>query len=123
MKALVYYERGKCEMRDVPEPKVDCLEDGITVRIDYCAMCATDVHIVTMGLYNWPTPWIMGHESMGTIVEMTGKAKDESDSSLATRSSSTARKVAASATNASAATISSAPNPSPPTPALPNSVW
>jgi len=79
MKALVYYEAGKCEMRDVPEPKVDQLSDGIKVQIDYCAMCATDVHIVTMGLYNWPTPWIMGHESMGTIVEMTDKAKEESD--------------------------------------------
>jgi (R,R)-butanediol dehydrogenase/meso-butanediol dehydrogenase/diacetyl reductase len=74
MKALVYVARNKVEMQDIPEPKID-ISDGIKVRIDYCAMCATDVHIVTMGLYNMPPPWVMGHEVTGTITELAAEAE------------------------------------------------
>ena len=69
MKALFYTAPGKCEMREIPEPQLQPT-DGMKIRIDYCAMCATDVHIVTMGLYGMPAPWLMGHECMGTIVEI-----------------------------------------------------
>jgi (R,R)-butanediol dehydrogenase/meso-butanediol dehydrogenase/diacetyl reductase len=60
-------------MQDIPEPNID-IPDGIKIRNDYCAMCATDVHVVTMGLYNMPPPWVMGHEVTGTIVELTDEA-------------------------------------------------
>ncbi len=73
MKALVYTAPSKCELRDVDEPTIN-IPDGIKVRIDYCAFCATDVHIVTMGLYGIKPPWIMGHESCGTIVDLTDAA-------------------------------------------------
>lgn len=80
MKALVYttqakmdgrkvIEPGKCELLDIPEPQL-LPTDDMKIRVDYCAMCATDVHIVTMGLYGMPAPWIMGHELCGTIVEV-----------------------------------------------------
>lgn len=74
MKALLYLAPRTIQLVDLPEPKLT-YEDGIKVRIDYCAMCATDLHIVTMGLYNLPTPWLLGHEMMGTIVELTDAAK------------------------------------------------
>lgn len=61
MKALVYttqakmdgrkvIEPGKCELLDIPEPQL-LPTDDMKIRVDYCAMCATDVHIVTMGLF------------------------------------------------------------------------
>ena len=64
MKALVYttqakmdgrkvIEPGKCELLDIPEPQL-LPTDDMKIRVDYCAMCATDVHIVTMGLYGMP---------------------------------------------------------------------
>lgn len=74
MKALVYVARNKVEMQEIPEPQIH-IPDGIKVQVDYCAMCATDVHIVTMGLYGMPAPWVMGHEVQGTIVELTDEAK------------------------------------------------
>ena len=84
MRALVYTEAavmdgkkivkpGKCELMDVPEPAL-LPTDDMKIKVDYCAMCATDVHIVTMGLYGMATPWIMGHEMCGTIVETNPRA-------------------------------------------------
>ncbi len=85
MKALVYTKQavldenrkvitpGACELMDIPEPVLQPT-DGMKIRVDYCAMCATDVHIVTMGLYGMPTPWVMGHEMCGTIVEINPHA-------------------------------------------------
>ena len=86
MKALVYttpavVENGKalkpgaCELMDIPEPQLQP-EDGMKIKIEYCAMCATDVHIVTLGLYGMKTPWVMGHELCGTIVEINQSAID-----------------------------------------------
>ena len=81
MNALVYTKKavldknrkviqpGACELLDIPEPTLQPT-DGMKIKIDYCAMCATDVHIVTLGLYGMPTPWVMGHEMCGTIVEI-----------------------------------------------------
>lgn len=60
---------GVCELVDIPEPPL-LPTDGMKVRVDWCAMCATDVHIVTLGLYGMPAPWVMGHEVCGTIVEL-----------------------------------------------------
>ena len=86
MKALVYttqakmdgrkvIEPGKCELLDIPEPQL-LPTDDMKIRVDYCAMCATDVHIVTMGLYGMPAPWVMGHELCGTIVEVNPRATE-----------------------------------------------
>lgn len=76
MRALVYTEPGKCEMQERPEPMLTPdMHDMMKVRIDYCAMCATDVHIVTMGLYGMPAPWVMGHESCGTVMEVNPGAE------------------------------------------------
>ena len=76
MKALVYTAPNHCEMQEIPEPQLDPVKypDGMKIRIDYCAMCATDVHIVTMGLYHMPAPWVMGHECCGTVMEVTEEA-------------------------------------------------
>ncbi len=86
MKALMYtkpakmdgftvLEPGVCELMDIPEPELKP-EEGMKIRIDYTAMCATDAHVVTMGLYGAPCPQILGHETMGTIVEITESGED-----------------------------------------------
>lgn len=74
MKALINTKLGECELMDIPEPSLSAGDD-VKVRIDYCAMCATDVHIVTQGLYGRKTPWLMGHECCGTVAEAGPLAK------------------------------------------------
>lgn len=65
---------GECGLLDIPEPQLQPTDD-MKVKIDYCAMCATDVHIVTQGIYGLPAPWILGHEMMGTVVEMNPRGE------------------------------------------------
>jgi (R,R)-butanediol dehydrogenase/meso-butanediol dehydrogenase/diacetyl reductase len=57
--------RDRIAVRDVdlPEPG----EDEVRVKIAYTALCATDVHQVTMGVLGATPPSPMGHESSGVI--------------------------------------------------------
>jgi threonine dehydrogenase-like Zn-dependent dehydrogenase len=68
MKGVVYVDRGKVEVQELPMPIVGA--DEILVRIEYCALCATDVHVVTHGLFGIRPPMVMGHEAAGTVVEV-----------------------------------------------------
>ena len=68
MKALIYTAPKKVEIGDIPEPQLR--PATVKIKIDYCSLCATDVHIVMEGLNNLPTPWPLGHEGCGTIVEL-----------------------------------------------------
>jgi len=72
MKALWWTGPGKIELlNDVPVPET---EPGlIKVKLAYAAICATDLHMVSMGVMNavfrqGGQP--MGHEGSGEIVEM-----------------------------------------------------
>ncbi|MGM0401870.1 MAG: alcohol dehydrogenase catalytic domain-containing protein, partial [Chloroflexota bacterium] len=66
MKALVKYApgMGNVEIRDVPVR--DPEEDEILIKIKYCGICGTDLHIYADEFPNTP-PIIMGHEYCGTI--------------------------------------------------------
>lgn len=68
MKALMYVAKNKVEVMDIPEPQVR--PGTVKIRVDYCALCATDVHIVSDGLYGVPTPFGIGHEGSGEIIEL-----------------------------------------------------
>lgn len=75
MKALLYTAANEVQIGELPEPQ---LKPGtVKMQIDYCAICATDVHIVTHGLYGLPTPWALGHEGSGHIVEVSQEAAAE----------------------------------------------
>lgn len=75
MKALFYTNPNEVQLGELPEPQ---LRPGtVKLRIDYCAICATDVHIVTHHLYNVPTPHPLGHEGSGAIIEVSEEAKAE----------------------------------------------
>ncbi len=68
MKAVVYAEKDKVEVRDLPLREMG--PDEATVQIAYAAICATDIHIVREGLYGLPFGWPLGHEASGVIVEI-----------------------------------------------------
>ena len=72
MKQLWWTAKDKIELKDVEIPAVGPNE--VKVKIAYAALCATDVHQVTMGVMGAKPPAPLGHEASGTIVEIGKKA-------------------------------------------------
>jgi D-arabinose 1-dehydrogenase-like Zn-dependent alcohol dehydrogenase len=68
MKQLWFVSDGKIELLEKEIPKPGFRQ--VKVKIAYAAWCATDVHIVTMGLMGIKPPVTLGHEASGTIVEL-----------------------------------------------------
>jgi len=72
MKAIWWTGPDKLELlRDVPVPEIG--PGLVKIKIAYAALCATDIHMVTMGAMNArfrPGGMPMGHEGSGVIVEM-----------------------------------------------------
>ncbi len=59
MKQLWFVDDQKIELRDVDIPAVG--RDMVKVKVAYVALCATDIHMVTMGILNAKPPmlWAM----------------------------------------------------------------
>ena len=68
MKQLWFVSDNKIELLESEVPKVGFRE--VKVKIAYAALCATDVHVVTMGMFGVKPPASMGHEASGTIEEL-----------------------------------------------------
>lgn len=75
MKATVVTEIGKLEVLDIPRPEIGPYD--VLCKIVYGATCAgTDIHLMD-GLHPNPVsfPTILGHESIGRVVEVGSKVK------------------------------------------------
>ena len=72
MKQLWWVDWDQIELRDVEIPEVKPNE--VKVKVAYAALCATDVHQVTMGVMGSKPPAPLGHEASGTIVELGEQA-------------------------------------------------
>jgi threonine dehydrogenase-like Zn-dependent dehydrogenase len=73
MKAYVVPRVGALELADIPVPKIGQFD--ALVRIDICGICnSTDCKLID-GLMYWapPFPFVLGHESVGTVVEVGSK--------------------------------------------------
>jgi len=78
VKAAVVTRWGELEVMDVPEPKIGPYE--ALVKINVCSICnGTDLKIVS-GHLPWveegELPVILGHESVGEVVEIGAKVKN-----------------------------------------------
>ena len=71
MKALVYHGPGAKSWEDVPDPKVQDPTD-VVVRIDTTTICGTDLHILGGDVAAVTDGRILGHEAVGTVVEIGG---------------------------------------------------
>jgi threonine dehydrogenase-like Zn-dependent dehydrogenase len=73
---LVKYAPGKgnVEIRDVPvrEPA----KDELLIKIKYCGICGTDLHIHDDEFPNTP-PVVLGHEYCGTVVQVGTAVQDD----------------------------------------------
>ena len=62
MKAAVVEDRRKLVIRDLPDPVID--RDEVLIKVRYCGICGSDLHIYLEGLRK-----SLGHEFSGDIVE------------------------------------------------------
>jgi len=69
MRAMVLNEpKRPLELRDVPKPKPG--RGQLLVRVNTCAVCRTDLHVVDGELPNPKLPLILGHQIVGRIEVM-----------------------------------------------------
>jgi len=75
MKAARFYEKHKIIVEDIPlkEPN----EYEVLIRVRYCGVCGTDVHIFEgdKGSAEVNPPVILGHELSGDVVRVGSKVK------------------------------------------------
>src|SRR5262245_26821888 len=69
MKALVYGGPGQRTWESVPDPTIEQPTD-IVVRIDTTTICGTDLHILKGDVPEVEPGTILGHEAVGTVVEV-----------------------------------------------------
>jgi alcohol dehydrogenase len=69
VKALVYHGPGLRAWEDVPDPVIQQPTDAI-VRIDSSTICGTDLHILKGDVPEVVPGTVLGHEAVGTIVEV-----------------------------------------------------
>lgn len=68
MKSVYFAEKNKVEVREVEVPSVSAGQ--VKIKVAYAALCATDVHMVTMGVLGAKPGIPLGHEASGVIVEL-----------------------------------------------------
>jgi alcohol dehydrogenase len=69
MKALVYHGPGEKAWEPVPDPSILQPTDAI-VRIDSSTICGTDLHILKGDVPEVKPGTVLGHEAVGTVVEV-----------------------------------------------------
>jgi 2-desacetyl-2-hydroxyethyl bacteriochlorophyllide A dehydrogenase len=66
MRAIVIDRPGSFRVADVPDPTPKATE--IVVKVEYCGICGTDLHILDGEFPPTPYPITPGHEFAGTVV-------------------------------------------------------
>ena len=69
MKALVFHGPGQRAWESAPDPTIIDPTDAI-VRIDSSTICGTDLHILKGDVPETTPGTILGHEAVGTVVEV-----------------------------------------------------
>jgi len=74
VKALVYEGPGALSWKDVPDPVITDDGDAI-VRVDTTTICGTDLHILKGDVPETTPGRILGHEAVGTVVDVGSGVK------------------------------------------------
>jgi alcohol dehydrogenase len=69
MKALVYHGPGEKAWESVPDPSILEPTDAI-IRVDSSTICGTDLHILKGDVPEVKPGTVLGHEAVGTVVEV-----------------------------------------------------
>ncbi|GHJ53571.1 alcohol dehydrogenase [Nonomuraea sp. TT08I-71] len=71
MKALVYGGPGEKSWSEIPDPTIVDPRDAI-IRVDAVTICGTDLHILGGDVPEVQPGRVLGHEAVGTVVEVGG---------------------------------------------------
>jgi threonine dehydrogenase-like Zn-dependent dehydrogenase len=74
MKALVWHGTTDIRCDSVPDPQIEHERDAI-IKVTSCAICGSDLHLYDHFMPGMQSGDIMGHETMGEVVEVGSGAK------------------------------------------------
>jgi threonine dehydrogenase-like Zn-dependent dehydrogenase len=74
MKALTFHGKGDIRCESVPDPKIEDPRDAI-IKVTACAICGSDLHIFDGIVPEMHTGDVLGHETMGEVVEVGSETK------------------------------------------------
>jgi len=74
MKALVWHGTTDIRCDSVPDPEIEHPRDAI-IKVTSCAICGSDLHLYDHFMPGMKSGDIMGHETMGEVVEVGSEAK------------------------------------------------
>src|SRR6195952_2397299 len=75
MKALTWHGKSDIRCDTVPDPKI---EDGrdVIIKVTSCAICGSDLHIFDGVIPGMESGDVLGHETMGEVVEVGSEVKN-----------------------------------------------
>jgi threonine dehydrogenase-like Zn-dependent dehydrogenase len=74
VKALVWHRPKDVRCEQVPDPEIEHPRDAI-IKVTCCAICGSDLHLYDGYMPAMKNGDIMGHETMGEVVEVGAEAK------------------------------------------------
>ncbi len=75
MKALTWHGKGDIRCESVPDPEIEDERDVI-IKVTACAICGSDVHIFHGLIPSMENGDVLGHETMGEVVEVGSGASN-----------------------------------------------
>src|SRR5579875_3750251 len=75
MKALCWHGKGDMRCDTVPDPKIENPRDAI-IKVTACAICGSDLHLYNGFMPGMMSGDILGHETMGEVVEVGAEVKN-----------------------------------------------
>jgi threonine dehydrogenase-like Zn-dependent dehydrogenase len=75
MKALCWFGSHDVRVEDVPDPIIQSPTDAI-IEITSTAICGSDLHIYDGYVPTMKKGDILGHENMGTVIELGSEVKN-----------------------------------------------
>ena len=72
MRAALMKDVGSVQVEEVPEPVLD--PAGAILQVEACGICGTDARTFFNGDPRAPSPWLLGHEPVGVLVEVGPRA-------------------------------------------------
>jgi threonine dehydrogenase-like Zn-dependent dehydrogenase len=74
MRALCWHGKEDIRCETVPDPRIEHPRDAI-IRVTSCAICGSDLHLYDNMIPAMKSGDVMGHETMGEVVEVGPEAK------------------------------------------------
>ena len=69
MRALTWHGKGDIRCESVPDPEIEHGRDAI-IKVTTCAICGSDLHIYNGVMPKMERGDVLGHETMGEVVEV-----------------------------------------------------